>query len=900
MNNDQNQNSSDGSDDSGVIIHTLQDDLNSLGVVSAEGDIGASKDAQEKKSEAVPDGNNRQREENFRNTSPFLSSAPPSGNFQRSVSSQVGLGKKAKVEVPEKKEEKKVAAQKTGFFGLGRFFKKTKEKQTVPKKLPVKVVEPDKKESPWDNKNRGEEPRKPLFTDAQPIQKDIFQKDKPKMPLFGSKTPPKEVFHGSRPVMMKAVEKAVAEEKPKENVTEKKESSRSGIFGIFKNGDSEKTAEEIEELKNDRQVLEQKNKELEQARSVLEVKIKQYTSELKVIKENEAKLVRHTEELKKNATSLDQQVIEKNQILKERIKQLEESGARAKEREVKMLSLKNKIEELEKEILDREIKIKKAESQTGFFGMIRKRRNRKLIETGENLRKIHYALENKNKELKRSKELLEEGVRKHMRELKALKDNEEKAIRHLEDLKKNETDLNQHATEKENELKEKFELLKASLERQVAEKSTVLKEKMEKAGEMNAKVNESDKRLSELKEKIEEIEKEIAAKKASAGEIMQKAEKEIAAKEAMAKVKLEGIEKEIAAKEAATKTKSEDPGRKTADKNINLKEATKKSGIFGLFSKKSEKKEEKAIKIEAPADLPIKLASPFENSKKAEIQPNFNRAAQVLEGQIKKEERGKIEMLGQKPIQAKKLRWGRVFATSLVLVIIVAVCAGGYIFLTTRNNNISIQSASEPIVEPPVVEVTQTVFSTDKPNYLNIDVESTSTLKITQLLVSTSLDIQKENIVAPVEFLTTDANNNPLAFSVFANLAGLNISADVLSSFEEGFSLYIYNDNGNARVALAVDLKNKEMAVSELLKEESQLNNGLAPIFLGEPVEQGTITFKDGQYNGLAIRYVNLNSQNTISLDYAFLDGQLVVGTSKDTLRAVLDKIGVVETETGE
>jgi len=48
--------------------------------------------------------------------------------------------------------------------------------------------------------------------------------------------------------------------------------------------------------------------------------------------------------------------------------------------------------------------------------------------------------------------------------------------------------------------------------------------------------------------------------------------------------------------------------------------------------------------------------------------------------------------------------------------------------------------------------------------------------------------------------------------------------------------------------------------------------------------------FSDGRYKDIAIRYINFPTPDH-SLDYAILNGYLIFGTSKESLRAAIDRI---------
>lgn len=240
----------------------------------------------------------------------------------------------------------------------------------------------------------------------------------------------------------------------------------------------------------------------------------------------------------------------------------------------------------------------------------------------------------------------------------------------------------------------------------------------------------------------------------------------------------------------------------------------------------------------------------------------------------------------------KSLKWNKILILTLSVVVILVLAAGGYYFWTTR-------SSINPVVQPqplepseePVINVPSERFSVENPNYLNIEVENVAADDIIQLLTQTILEVRESKIKVPIEFLIADDNNNPIAFSRFAYLFQLNLSSETLSSLEENFSLYLYNDNGNIRLGMAIDFKDKEKIEVGMAEEEKVLVENLFNLLLGASIEKEDSPFNNGEYKNYSIRYVNLDKQETFSIDYAFTGKQLVIGTSKNTIRAILDKI---------
>ena len=153
-------------------------------------------------------------------------------------------------------------------------------------------------------------------------------------------------------------------------------------------------------------------------------------------------------------------------------------------------------------------------------------------------------------------------------------------------------------------------------------------------------------------------------------------------------------------------------------------------------------------------------------------------------------------------------------------------------------------------------------------------------------------DLKITTATAPYEFIVVDNNNNPIAFPIFATAAKLNLSPDLLSSLGENFSLFIYNDNGNERLGFSADIAKAAIFNTEIQKQEKTLPNDISLLFLDStPTIPTAALFKDGSYGSFKTRYLNLNDQQTLSVDYVITNNKFVLGTSKGTEHAMLDKI---------
>jgi len=253
--------------------------------------------------------------------------------------------------------------------------------------------------------------------------------------------------------------------------------------------------------------------------------------------------------------------------------------------------------------------------------------------------------------------------------------------------------------------------------------------------------------------------------------------------------------------------------------------------------------------------------------------------------------------------ETKKTNWNRIIFSTIVILIIFIAGAGGYYFWITK------KIISEPIAtieEPQEVAPTQKpeptpepepkVIDNEKPAYFIID-----TANFNKAQLQTAVDKYFPQVTAlganlSKEFVVVDSKNNPLTFKSFASNAKLTLSAEILANIGDNFSLFLYNEGGSAKIGLAVESKNDTSLKNALLKEEAMLAKELSPILLlsNYTVEK---SFASSSYGGAEIRFQNLISPEKLSIDYTIYKNKLLIGTTKLTLRSIIDSLSIEQAD---
>jgi hypothetical protein len=233
-----------------------------------------------------------------------------------------------------------------------------------------------------------------------------------------------------------------------------------------------------------------------------------------------------------------------------------------------------------------------------------------------------------------------------------------------------------------------------------------------------------------------------------------------------------------------------------------------------------------------------------------------------------------------------------------------------YLFVYQKTNTPTQQQEIEVIVPdeggdvaiPEISEEpTQQTYVTDWPNYFQLDIESeTAETDVIEAMDTIATNMKREEIVGPISFVITDLNNNPVSFPIFALATGIDMPNDILSNLEESFELYAYMDRVyGVRFGFVIDVKNIALLQEVLKEQENQLPKAFEMLLGDVNTDLQTVAFNDSTYSTYPIRYVNLNEQQSYSIDYTVHNLRLFIGTTKDTLRAIIESVrnGVYESE---
>ena len=245
-----------------------------------------------------------------------------------------------------------------------------------------------------------------------------------------------------------------------------------------------------------------------------------------------------------------------------------------------------------------------------------------------------------------------------------------------------------------------------------------------------------------------------------------------------------------------------------------------------------------------------------------------------------------------------------IYFSSLTVLLLVLLSVVGY-----RSLNSKPEEEEEPIVpeqpqpiETPIEKPTPPIeipvekpiytYSETNPNYLLLEDGNL----IVDKLKSTLGKVSQEGYATPIEFIITDTQNKPITFKSFSGLLGLKLTPALLDLLGDNFSLFIYNDTTGPKIGLAIESKNNIELAKIIPREEKTLADEINPLFFNNTYNK-TKLFNSSEYGEAKIRYQNIVSPEILSVDYSIYKNKLLIGTTKLTIRAIIDKLSGIKRE---
>ncbi|MFC1622813.1 hypothetical protein ACFL16_00265 [Patescibacteria group bacterium] len=263
--------------------------------------------------------------------------------------------------------------------------------------------------------------------------------------------------------------------------------------------------------------------------------------------------------------------------------------------------------------------------------------------------------------------------------------------------------------------------------------------------------------------------------------------------------------------------------------------------------------------------------------------------------QKEKEKMAELNKAAEMAAAKKKSIVGKVIGVLVTILILVGLGGGGYYYMTQmapeKEAEVEDVVTDEPEDTVEIVEDAEIMeYVLNMPNYLVVDTVNqtkedlySSMSRILEELPSLETDAY--------EFVLTNSEYAQIDYDKFTDFTGFDLGPQITVNLGNEFSVFMNANDERLGLAIKVATGRKDMLISELSANEDYFLKNTQAIFLGKFTPIQGLEFSDSQYGDVGIRYVNFETMDNMSIDYAIVDEYLVIGTSKDTMRSIVDKI---------
>ncbi|QQS61759.1 MAG: hypothetical protein IPN70_02455 [Candidatus Moraniibacteriota bacterium] len=281
-------------------------------------------------------------------------------------------------------------------------------------------------------------------------------------------------------------------------------------------------------------------------------------------------------------------------------------------------------------------------------------------------------------------------------------------------------------------------------------------------------------------------------------------------------------------------------------------------------------------------------------SKKEEVKinPNENNFPKIEDKVVYKKERIHEDFFS--PFARK------IFNFSFLFIFLILFFWGGYYFWIQYDGmsylGLGVKKEEEPIKPPVSNEIPKEdpiippVVVAEKYNTNEINIIQSDKTTFNQEIEKIRENVEELPVGNKFKFEFKDPSTKetfPIteAFSTLANTIDLTKEAT--------WNLVASHESYGVRFGLLIDF-NKEKLLTENIKKNLELSGALLVEDLYEDAVllPSVYTFMSGSYNSIPVRFHNIEKGSlNYSFDYAFKDEMLAIGTSKESVRVVLDMI---------
>lgn len=228
----------------------------------------------------------------------------------------------------------------------------------------------------------------------------------------------------------------------------------------------------------------------------------------------------------------------------------------------------------------------------------------------------------------------------------------------------------------------------------------------------------------------------------------------------------------------------------------------------------------------------------------------------------------------------------------LAVFVLLCVGAGGAYYWIVRQNSDQSEYVIEDDGKATGEDLEETIsadYTTTAINTLLINNDGSDITSVINEAVASVGELFQGDVF---QFVFAKKNNptSPLTMQEVMSLMHIQFSQDITNQMNDGVTWFLYNDVDGVKSGFSAKVLNVEVAKNLFKDEEPMLSQEVQNIFIRSITPVST-AFSDSLHRNYAIRYLNIDSLQSQSVDYTFRGDSLILGTSKMTIRAMLDKL---------
>lgn len=243
---------------------------------------------------------------------------------------------------------------------------------------------------------------------------------------------------------------------------------------------------------------------------------------------------------------------------------------------------------------------------------------------------------------------------------------------------------------------------------------------------------------------------------------------------------------------------------------------------------------------------------------------------------------------GQLPPQKSK---GKLVLVVVIALIAAALGAGFYFYwFYAKNTSPAVSSvpAEQAVPIPSPAEQT-TASKNEKLRSLIVDTaQGPAEIKNAVQKFATEFAVSaSENDLLEIKILGKDSQ--PIGKKDFFAGFGATIPEAVMMKLSEDYSLFSRKEESTVKSGIVFKTVTSSGLAEEMKNWEPKMPADLGSLYLGQTTVPGDSAFNQSRYKSADIRYFNFSSPSATSLDYSIVSNFLIIGTSKDSVRAIMD-----------